>query len=507
MANRGNIFSALLAGLRDTSGESLSGGVVYFYTPGTVVAKSVYTDADLTAAVDSVELDSNGQAEVYGRGLYDVVVKDADGTTLYSWERVFLGKDVFVATDILADYTATADDSLILVDTAGGNVVVTLPDPATMQQAPYIVKTTSDANTVTISRSGTTINGSANYVLSDQWEGVQIAFDDYNFYTLGNYASIATTITTEATTDTAGKVELATDAEAITGTDTDRAVTPSNLDAAIYPALWGFISGLEVNNASADAEHDITISPGVARDAGNAVFMEVTAAVTKQIDANWVAGDGAGGFPSGLTLASSTWYRVFLIRNPTTGVVDAGFDTDATATNLLADATGYTQYRRIGWVLTDSSANILGFIPTVMQDGALSCLWQYPEYISAARLSTTGEEVALQAPPGEFAKVTITFIIYNGTETNYMANVLEIGAANPAPTEASSSILLRRYEVSINGVPASFESIAFQYPVMYMIKTSSASKILIRGSSAVPYRRIHTIGWLDRRAAAYVPAA
>ena len=233
MANRGNIFSVLLSGLRDTSGVSLSGGTVYFYAPGTVIAKSVYTDDDLTNAVNSVELDANGQAEVYGRGLYDVVVKDADDATLYSWESVFLGKDVFVSTSVIADYNATADDSLILVDTTAGNVTVTLPDPATMQQAPYIVKTTDDANTVTVSRADTTINGDANYVISSQWEGVQIAFDETNFYTLGNFASLATTITTAATTATAGKVELATDAEVIAATDTTRAVTPASVRLAV----------------------------------------------------------------------------------------------------------------------------------------------------------------------------------------------------------------------------------------------------------------------------------
>lgn len=232
MGNRGNIFSVLLSGLRDTSGVSLSGGTVYFYAPGTVIAKSVYTDDDLTNAVNSVELDANGQAEIYGRGLYDVVVKDADDAVLYSWESVFLGKDVFVSTSVIADYNATADDSLILVDTTAGNITVTLPDPATMQQAPYIVKITDDVNTVTISRTGTTINGDANYVISAQWEGVQIAFDETNFYTM-SYATIATTITTEATTSTAGKVELATDSEVIAATDTTRAVTPASVRLAV----------------------------------------------------------------------------------------------------------------------------------------------------------------------------------------------------------------------------------------------------------------------------------
>jgi microcystin-dependent protein len=102
-----------------------------------------------------------------------------------------------------------------------------------MQQAPYIVKTTDDVNTVTISRTDTTINGDANYVISSQWEGVQIAFDETNFYTLGNYATLATTITTAATTETAGKIEIATTAEVVAATETAKAVTPSNIRYAV----------------------------------------------------------------------------------------------------------------------------------------------------------------------------------------------------------------------------------------------------------------------------------
>lgn len=283
MANRGNIFSVLLAGLRDTSGDSLAGGTVYFYAPGTVIAKSVYTDDDLTNAVNSVELDANGQAEIYGRGLYDVVVKDADAATLYSWESVFLGKDVFVSTSVIADYNATADDSLILVDTTAGNVTVTLPDPATMQQAPYIVKTTGDVNTVTISRTDTTINGGANYVISKQWEGVQIAFDETNFYTLGNYATIATTITTAATTSTAGKVELATDDEVIAASATDRAVTPSNVRFAV-PA--GAVMPFAQNSAPA----------GWLKCNGAAVSRTTYATLFAAIGETYGAGDGSTTF-------------------------------------------------------------------------------------------------------------------------------------------------------------------------------------------------------------------
>jgi len=479
MANRGNIFSVLLTGLRDTSGVSLSGGTVYFYAPGTVIAKSVYTDDDLTNAVNSVELDANGQAEIYGRGLYDVVVKDADEVVLYSWESVFLGKDVFVSTSVIADYNATADDSLILVDTSAGNVTVTLPDPATMQQAPYIVKTTADANTVTISRTDTTINGDANYVVSSQWEGVQIAFDETNFYTLGNYATIATTITTEATTSTAGKVELATSAETITGTDPNLAVTPAALKAALdllSPVLAPAITGMTISNA-ADTEHDITIATGSARDAGNTTVITLSAAITKQIDANWTAGSAAGGFPSGLTIANSTWYRVFVIRNPSTGVVDAGF----------ADATGFTQYRRVGWVRTDGSANIINF--RTVGDRVV---WNVPILDQSITATTTTATLhTITAPINMDADLVVGVSTSSATFAEHYA--LYTAEAQTDTTASSSAYTFY--------VARSNESYT-RMSVALCINVGANQRIRSRYNDTNYLHRIMTIGWTDDRRAA-----
>lgn len=109
-----------------------------------------------------------------------------------------------------------------------------------------------------------------------------------------------------------------------------------------------------------DTQHDIDISTGISV-LNDGIHTILSSTLTKQIDANWTAGDDQGGFPSGLSLSADTWYRVFVIYNPTTGVTDAGFDTSDTATNLLADATGYTKYSHRGWILTDGSSNILQF--------------------------------------------------------------------------------------------------------------------------------------------------
>lgn len=124
----------------------------------------------------------------------------------------------------------------------------------------------------------------------------------------------------------------------------------------------GMINGLITSNNGTDADHDLDITSGVCVDSSNSEFIDLASALTKQIDANWVAGNNAGGFPSTLTLSADTWYAVFVIKHAD-GTVDAGFDTSITATNLLSDS-GYSFYRRIGWVRTDASSNILGFEQT-----------------------------------------------------------------------------------------------------------------------------------------------
>lgn len=120
-----------------------------------------------------------------------------------------------------------------------------------------------------------------------------------------------------------------------------------------------FIKGLTTSNDT-DASHDINVAAGMCRSQGDDFDIHLNSEITKQIDANWAAGDDAGGFPSALTLAVDTWYHFFVIAKPD-GTVDAGFDTSTSATNLLSDATGYSFYRRIASVLTDSSSNIIAY--------------------------------------------------------------------------------------------------------------------------------------------------
>ena len=127
-----------------------------------------------------------------------------------------------------------------------------------------------------------------------------------------------------------------------------------------YPK--GHIAGNNISNGT-DTDHDIDVASGLqCRDEANTVNMDLSSGLTKQIDAPWAEGTAAGGFPSGLTLTANTWYHFFVIHKTADGTIDGGFDTAINASNLLADATGYSGYRRLGSVLTDSTSNVIQFV-------------------------------------------------------------------------------------------------------------------------------------------------
>jgi hypothetical protein len=110
-----------------------------------------------------------------------------------------------------------------------------------------------------------------------------------------------------------------------------------------------------------DDSHDIDVAVGTCRDSTNTVDI-TTAALVKQLDTTWAAGTPAGGlnatdFAVGSSnMEASTDYHIFAIMH-SDGTVDAGADKDITAASLLTDS-GYTYYRRLAVVTTDSLANI-----------------------------------------------------------------------------------------------------------------------------------------------------
>jgi hypothetical protein len=134
----------------------------------------------------------------------------------------------------------------------------------------------------------------------------------------------------------------------------------ANLNASTFQQII-------ISNNISDPNNDIDST------AGGFIFSDYSGstsliALIKRLDANWAAGTNQGGLFSG-SKAANTTYHYFGIYNPTTGVADAGFDTSIVAANKPS---GFTKYKRLGSIITDSSGNIYAFTMTRLAQGQAS---------------------------------------------------------------------------------------------------------------------------------------
>ena len=85
-----------------------------------------------------------------------------------------------------ANYIATVDNLVILVDATAGNVNITIPTARNNNGKLFVVKKIdSTANTVTITPYGTQlIDGSSTVVISVQYTAVMIVSDNFNWWIL-----------------------------------------------------------------------------------------------------------------------------------------------------------------------------------------------------------------------------------------------------------------------------------------------------------------------------------
>jgi hypothetical protein len=159
-------------------------------------------------------------------------------------------------------------------------------------------------------------------------------------------------------------------------------------DTSRSPVLRGYISGFNLTWVSGTS---ITVGAGMATDSSNAVSINNNASITKGIGA-WAAGNGGGAIDTGVFTASKTYFW-FVIRNPTSSVVDALFSLSPTAPTLPS---GYTQFRRIGALLTDTTPNWLSF----MQDGDTFSLATAIAGVGVSNPGTVAFTIALNTPLG-----------------------------------------------------------------------------------------------------------
>ena len=105
-----------------TTNVPLEGGKVYFYDAGTTDLKDTYSDSTLqTANTNPVQLDANGEADIYLSGSYKVKLDQADDTQVWVYDNItaieelsewtILGAATYVSA---TSFTVSGDQTSVL---------------------------------------------------------------------------------------------------------------------------------------------------------------------------------------------------------------------------------------------------------------------------------------------------------------------------------------------------------------------------------------------------------
>ncbi len=424
---------------------------------------------------------------------------DDDGLPLAGGSAYFYEAGTETPKDVFTDSAgATAHASPVVLDARGEAVIY--------GSGAYKV--------VTKDASGTTIRTVDNYKIFPISAFAETILDDADAAAVRTTLGLGTAALLDAGTNPNNVVQL--DAQSRLPAVDGRALDLTNMPDANFPVsvfafprsyLAGFTLSNSTSGETPDADHDIDIAAGECRDSTHTANIVLASSMTKQLDASWASGNFAGGLDGGAVQAD-TWYHVFVIKNPTSAAVDVLFSTSATAPTL---PNGYTKFRRLGAVKTDSAANIAGFY----QQGD-EFIWKYPvvDEIDTS-LGTTAETYTLHyVPSGVSVKALLSWSVYNsGAVCHYLiySALLPDFNANPAvsdnpftdsggnnlvtnPADLTSKFILgnaREYDPT----QSSFGEGTFHGDIV----TNTSAQIKAVSTAAGSLLNIQVNGWIDRR--------
>lgn len=242
----------------------------------------------------------------------------------------------------------------------------------------------------------------------------------------------------------------------------------------------GYLIGLGTSNNTLDTANDIDIAAGRCRDDSNAQDMVLASSITKRLDAAWAAGTNQGGLDAG-SKAAGSWYAVYVIKNVTSGAVDVLFSLSATSPVLPS---GYTVKRRIGWILTDGSANIAQYTQRGDDFTFASSVID-----ASTTIGTTAVLYTLSVPPSLVADPIWAKVIVNGgnSSSNYYIRI-----SSPYQNDVTPS-------ASIAQLASGFPSTSSQFSAQLVVLTNTSRQIRGRSSIAGMNFSISTEGWIDSR--------
>jgi hypothetical protein len=200
----------------------------------------------------------------------------------------------------------------------------------------------------------------------------------------------------------------------------------------------------------------------------------MTLAAISKTTAAWAVGSGNGALDTG-TIANLTWYHVFLIQRPDTGVVDVLISLSATAPTLPAS---YTLFRRIGTMLTTSSGNWTAF----NQLGDDFLLVGRVLNLSQGATGTAAALQGLTVPTGIQVLAHISARIDTGSSS------MTTAITPPDQSDDPASLTVMTMLQVANG----FAAITFD------VRTNTSGQVRHRSSTSGQLT-IATIGWVDTR--------
>jgi hypothetical protein len=225
-----------------------------------------------------------------------------------------------------------------------------------------------------------------------------------------------------------------------------------------------YLSGLTL---SLPTTTTFSVAAGVAADSTNVDMMSLPAAITGKTTGAWSAGNGGGALDTGTISGSVQWYHIFVIKNPSTQIVDVVFSLSPTAPTLPS---GFTLFRRIGswrWAVSQWSA----------------CLQNGDEFIWNVNFN----EMSGATPPTAFTLLSLA-----GVPT---------GVSVQVTLDVASQIALKLASGLVTGSLTAFAAYTVGNNANTQVKltTDTSARIWWKGGAATTGTTMDTMSYIDRR--------
>lgn len=262
----------------------------------------------------------------------------------------------------------------------------------------------------------------------------------------------------------------------------------------------GYLSGMQLRNATIDPVNDITVGAGVAKSSDDTVTIVNPSEITKRLEVVWAAGNSAGGRPASVS-GSLQWYHVFALGNSSNGsAVDVGFDSDLSASNLLSDpavvAAGFNKFRRIGSLEADLQVPN-AWVP-FFQKGDEFVTGDLNRDNLVTNIGTAFTKIAVRVPPGieVMWNGTVTFRkdSVNGTDAIFAL----IGSGKDTTLIVPTSTV---FDLNILGEGGDGGNDNVASSVFANLLTNTSGEVSFRWSATTADLHMHWMGhgWTDNR--------